>query len=93
MEFVQFHPTALAAPGAPRFLLSEALRGEGGKLRNHAGEAFMHRYDPRWRAGTARYRLALDLGGDETNRSELGLARHDSSRPRFCSEVGSQRST
>ena len=47
MEFVQFHPTALAAPGAPRFLLSEALRGEGGKLRNHAGEAFMHRYDPR----------------------------------------------
>jgi L-aspartate oxidase len=47
MEFVQFHPTALSAPGAPRFLLSEALRGEGGKLRNHAGEAFMHRYDPR----------------------------------------------
>ncbi len=47
MEFVQFHPTVLAAPGAPRFLLSEALRGEGGKLRNDAGETFMHRYDER----------------------------------------------
>ncbi len=44
MEFVQFHPTALALEGAPRFLLSEALRGEGGILRNEAGEAFMRRY-------------------------------------------------
>ncbi|HKX32193.1 MAG TPA: L-aspartate oxidase [Blastocatellia bacterium] len=47
LEFVQFHPTVLAAPGAPRFLLTEALRGEGGKLRNDAGEAFMNRYDSR----------------------------------------------
>lgn len=45
MEFVQFHPTALALTDAPRFLLSEALRGEGGILRNEAGEAFMIRYD------------------------------------------------
>jgi L-aspartate oxidase len=44
IEFVQFHPTALYAPGAPRFLLSEALRGEGGLLRNLAGERFMERY-------------------------------------------------
>ena len=44
MEFVQFHPTTLFSPGAPRFLLSEALRGEGAILRNAAGERFMPRY-------------------------------------------------
>jgi len=46
IEFVQFHPTALAVEGAPRFLLSEALRGEGGRLRNTRGERFMERYHP-----------------------------------------------
>jgi L-aspartate oxidase len=44
IEFVQFHPTALNVPGAPRFLLSEALRGEGAVLLNEAGERFMSRY-------------------------------------------------
>ncbi|MFN9919231.1 MAG: L-aspartate oxidase [Acidobacteriota bacterium] len=44
IEFVQFHPTALFVPGRPRFLLSEALRGEGALLRNIHGERFMHRY-------------------------------------------------
>jgi L-aspartate oxidase len=44
MEFMQFHPTALAIKGAPRFLLSEALRGEGGILRNINLERFMKRY-------------------------------------------------
>jgi L-aspartate oxidase len=44
MEFVQFHPTALFAKGAPRFLLSEALRGEGAYLRNIVLERFMPRY-------------------------------------------------
>jgi L-aspartate oxidase len=46
IEFVQFHPTALQIPGAPRFLLSEALRGEGARLINTAGERFMARYHP-----------------------------------------------
>jgi L-aspartate oxidase len=44
MEFYQFHPTALSLPGVPRFLLSEALRGEGAYLRNDKGERFMERY-------------------------------------------------
>jgi L-aspartate oxidase len=46
LEFIQFHPTALSAVGAPRFLLSEALRGEGARLINEAGEPFMTRYEP-----------------------------------------------
>ncbi|AFL98618.1 L-aspartate oxidase [Desulfitobacterium dehalogenans ATCC 51507] len=41
MEFVQFHPTALFIPGAPRFLISEAVRGEGAHLLNVRGERFM----------------------------------------------------
>ena len=44
MEFVQFHPTALYLKGAPRFLLSEALRGEGAYLRNLELKRFMHKY-------------------------------------------------
>ncbi|WP_260737315.1 L-aspartate oxidase [Tunturiibacter lichenicola] len=46
MEFYQFHPTAFTAEGAPRFLMSEALRGEGALLVNAAGERFMERYHP-----------------------------------------------
>lgn len=46
MEFIQFHPTALFLPSSPPFLLSEAMRGEGGQLRNNKGEVFMHRYHP-----------------------------------------------
>jgi L-aspartate oxidase len=46
MEFVQFHPTALYLKGAPRFLLSEALRGEGAYLRNDQLARFMPKYHP-----------------------------------------------
>jgi L-aspartate oxidase len=49
MEFIQFHPTALYETGirGHNFLITEAVRGDGGILRNHAGEAFMERYDQR----------------------------------------------
>jgi L-aspartate oxidase len=48
MEFIQFHPTALYEPGiSPSFLVTEAVRGDGGILRNKTGEAFMERYDER----------------------------------------------
>jgi L-aspartate oxidase len=45
LEFVQFHPTVMSVPGTPRFLLSEALRGEGAHLLNADGERFMSRYE------------------------------------------------
>ncbi len=48
MEFVQFHPTSLYNPGeSPSFLITEALRGHGGILKNQRGEAFMEKYDKR----------------------------------------------
>ena len=73
MEFYQFHPTALALEGAPRFLISEALRGEGAWLINDRGERFMERYHPllelapRDVVARAIAREGLAEGGDPQN--------------------------
>ncbi len=49
MEFFQFHPTGMVwPPGVMGLLVTEAVRGEGGLLKNSKGERFMERYDPKW---------------------------------------------
>jgi L-aspartate oxidase len=49
LEFVQFHPTAFVYPGAPRYLISEAVRGEGARLVRADGRPFMEKYSPKWK--------------------------------------------
>ncbi len=48
-EYVQFHPTAMHMPGATKFLISEAVRGEGGVLLTPKGEPFMEHHSPKWK--------------------------------------------
>jgi succinate dehydrogenase / fumarate reductase, flavoprotein subunit len=62
MEFVQFHPTGMVVPEeSAGTLVTEAVRGEGGILRNTAGERFMERYDPERRELSTRDRVALAI--------------------------------
>jgi L-aspartate oxidase len=56
MEFIQFHPTVLSLPGAPRFLLTEALRGEGARIVNDQGDRFVDELSTRDEVSRAVYR-------------------------------------
>ena len=84
LEFIQFHPTALNVAGAPRFLLSEALRGEGARLVNQAGEGFVQRYEPPG-SRVPRSRRAGDRPRGEANRS-AGIPDDGASRCRLRPE-------
>lgn len=99
MEFVQFHPTALEKSGAPHFLLSEALRGEGARLRNSRGETFMERYHeladlaPRDVVSRSIFREAARWGDDHVflDLTHLAKDRIESRFPRIyatCREFG-----
>jgi L-aspartate oxidase len=79
-EFVQFHPTALVDKRANHFLISEALRGEGARLRNRQGEYFMERYSPRLRDLAPRDIVARAIVEELTSSKDecvyLDLANH-----------------
>jgi L-aspartate oxidase len=92
MEFVQFHPTALAVPGGPRFLVSEAVRGEGAYLRNAQGERFTDELAPRDQVARAIAREARAGRGPITlDLSHLDAERVRSRFPRIaatCARYG-----
>ncbi|HEY0593482.1 MAG TPA: FAD-binding protein, partial [Thermoanaerobaculia bacterium] len=79
-EYVQFHPTALADKRTNHFLISEALRGEGARLKNQNGEYFMERYEPELRDLAPRDRVTRAIVEEMTTRKEdfvwLDLANH-----------------
>jgi L-aspartate oxidase len=79
-EYVQFHPTALADKKANHFLISEALRGEGARLRNQRGEYFMERYAPELKDLAPRDVVARAIVEEMTRNKEefvyLDLATH-----------------
>jgi L-aspartate oxidase len=101
-EYVQFHPTALADKKANHFLISEALRGEGARLRNHKGEYFMEKYSPALRDLAPRDVVARAIVEEMTANKEefvyLDLANfyngHQPIAERFpnirkaCAEIG-----
>ena len=67
LEFIQFHPTVLDCEGTERFLLSEALRGEGARLMNARGDRFMSRYEPKGElAARDRVARAIALEREQT---------------------------
>ncbi len=66
MEYVQFHPTMFYNEERIGFLISEAVRGEGGRLINHDGEEFMSRYSPAWKDLAPRDQVARAIYNEMT---------------------------
>ena len=101
-EYVQFHPTALADKKANHYLISEALRGEGARLRNQKGEFFMEKYSPALRDLAPRDVVARAIVEEMTTNKEefvyLDLANfyngHEPIKERFpniakaCADIG-----
>src|SRR5689334_19008761 len=79
-EYVQFHPTALADKKANHYLISEALRGEGARLKNQKGEYFMEKYSPALKDLAPRDVVARAIVEEMTNNKQefvyLDLANH-----------------
>jgi L-aspartate oxidase len=70
MEFMQFHPTTLYIPGARRFLISEAVRGEGARLKNLRGEYFMEKYNPEFKDLAPRDEVSVAIWEELIENSE-----------------------
>src|SRR5260221_10952428 len=102
MEFVQFHPTGMVwPPGVRGLLVTEAVRGEGGILRNKDGERFMWRYLPEDRRGeyaaddaeAARWVTALSQGRETDARRPPELSTRDNVSRAIYTEVKEGRGT
>ena len=95
LEFVQFHPTALSIPGAPRFLVSEAVRGEGAYLRNSSGARFCDELAARDQVARAIAReqdegrgpVSLDLRHLDPERVRMRFPRIDATCLRYGIDI------
>jgi L-aspartate oxidase len=87
IEFVQFHPTALAHPAMPRPLLSEALRGHGARLVDTGGERFVDELLPRDEVSRAMTRRMLELGADHVWLDATGLEQFEQRFPTIAREL------
>ena len=87
-EYIQFHPTTLNLPGTTKFLISEAVRGEGAVLLTPEGEPFMERYSPEWKDLAPRDVVARAIYWEMLahNRTHVLLDISSHRKPRYIRE-------